>query len=135
MTEVKEKEIRATPEAIAEQPMLTMRLGRTNFLIGLHFAESGSSHLLKQVGSAAKVFYEKDAVCLLHTHAGFINDELLHMSTLTVTRVREAHMLCDPYVKNWIIENNVELVGAENCFKEGKHFRFIETVQACPLLR
>ena len=45
MTEVKEKEIRATPEAAVEQPMLTMRLGRTNFLIGLHFAESGKETL------------------------------------------------------------------------------------------
>lgn len=59
---------------------------------------------------------EKDAVCLLHTHAGFIDDELLHMSTLTVTRVREAHMLCDPYVKKWIRENNVALVGARELF-------------------
>ena len=45
MTEVKGKEIRATPETAAEQPMLTMRLGRTNFLIGLHFAENGKESL------------------------------------------------------------------------------------------
>ena len=45
MTEFKEKEIRATPEAAPEQPMLSMRLGRTDFLIGLHFAESGKETL------------------------------------------------------------------------------------------
>ena len=49
MTEVKEKEIRVTPEATVEQPMLTMRLGRTNFLIGLHFAESGKETLEDKV--------------------------------------------------------------------------------------
>lgn len=49
MTEVKEKEIRATPEAAVEQPMLTMRLGRTNFLIGLHFAESSKETLEDKV--------------------------------------------------------------------------------------
>lgn len=45
MTEVKEKEIRATPDAATEQPMLSMRLGRTNFVIGLHFAEDGNESL------------------------------------------------------------------------------------------
>ena len=45
MTETKEKEIRATPEAAPEQPMLSMRLGRTDFLIGLHFAEDGNERL------------------------------------------------------------------------------------------
>jgi hypothetical protein len=49
MTETKEKEIRATTEAIVEQPMLSMRLGRTNFLIGLHFAESGKETLEDKV--------------------------------------------------------------------------------------
>ena len=49
MTEVKEKEIRATPEAAVEQSMITMRLGRTNFLIGLHFAESGKETLEDKV--------------------------------------------------------------------------------------
>ena len=45
MTEFKEKESRATPEAAPEQPMLSMRLGRTDFLIGLHFAEDGKESL------------------------------------------------------------------------------------------
>jgi hypothetical protein len=45
MTEIKEKEIRATPEAVSKQPMLSMRLGRTNFLIGLYFAEDGNESL------------------------------------------------------------------------------------------
>ena len=49
MTEFKEKEIRATPEAAPEQPMLSMRLGRTDFLIGLHFAESGKETLKDKV--------------------------------------------------------------------------------------
>ena len=44
MTETKNKEIRATPEA-KDQPMLSMQLGRTTFLIGLHFAENGKESL------------------------------------------------------------------------------------------
>lgn len=44
MTEMKNQEIRATPEA-QDQPMLSMQLGRTTFLIGLHFAEKGKESL------------------------------------------------------------------------------------------
>ena len=45
MTETKNNEIRATPETAPEQPMLSMQLGRTNFLIGLHFTEKGKETL------------------------------------------------------------------------------------------
>lgn len=45
MTEVKVKEIRETPEAAPEQPMISMRLGRTDFLIDMHFAEDGNESL------------------------------------------------------------------------------------------
>ena len=44
MTETKNQEIRATPE-VPEQPMLSMQLGRTTFLISLHFAEKGKESL------------------------------------------------------------------------------------------
>lgn len=55
---------------------------------------------------------DDDAVCFLHTHAGFIDEELLEMSTLTITRVKEAFMLCDDAVKSWCKEHRVELIGA-----------------------
>ena len=44
MTETKNQEIRATPEA-PYQPMLSMQLGRTTFLIGLRFAEKSKETL------------------------------------------------------------------------------------------
>lgn len=45
MTETKEKEIRATLEAVSEQPMLSMQLGRTTFMIGLNFAQKSKETL------------------------------------------------------------------------------------------
>ena len=56
MTEVKVKEIRETPEAAPEQPMISMRLGRTDFLIDLHFAEDGNESL----GDKVKRLIKKD---------------------------------------------------------------------------
>ena len=40
MTEVKEKEIRATPETAPEAGRLTMRSGNKTLVIGLHFSET-----------------------------------------------------------------------------------------------
>lgn len=45
MTETQEKEIRATSEAAPEKPMLSIHLGRTTFLVGLHFAEESKETL------------------------------------------------------------------------------------------
>lgn len=44
MTETTNTEIRATPDT-QEQPMLSMQLGRTTFLIGLYFVEKGKESL------------------------------------------------------------------------------------------
>ena len=49
MTEVKEKEIRATPEATPEAGRLTMRSGNKTLVIGLHFAEDGKESLDNKV--------------------------------------------------------------------------------------
>ena len=40
MTEIKEKEIRATPEAAPEAGRLLMKNGNKTFVIGLHFSET-----------------------------------------------------------------------------------------------
>ena len=44
MAETTNTEIRATPEA-QDQPVLSMQLGRTTFLVSLHFAEKGKESL------------------------------------------------------------------------------------------
>lgn len=41
MDETKDNEIRATPDAVPEEPALSMRLGRTTFLLDLHYADKG----------------------------------------------------------------------------------------------
>lgn len=41
MAETKDNEIRATPDEVLEVPALSMRLGRTTFLLDLHYADKG----------------------------------------------------------------------------------------------
>lgn len=43
-------------------------------------------------------------------HPGYIDNYLLKNSSLTLNRAKETEMLCDPAVKLWLDEHNVELV-------------------------
>ena len=43
-------------------------------------------------------------------HPGYIDDYLLRNSSLTINRAKETAMLCDPKVKEWLLEHEVELV-------------------------
>ena len=47
-------------------------------------------------------------VCVLHP--GYLDDYLLHNSSLTINRTKEVAMICDPAVKEWLDANNVELI-------------------------
>ncbi len=43
-------------------------------------------------------------------HPGYLDDYLLNNSSLTVNRTKEVAMLCDPAMKTWLEEHDVELV-------------------------
>lgn len=47
---------------------------------------------------------------LLATHCGYCDGELLNMSTFNVIRGRELEALCSKEVKQWIADNNIELI-------------------------
>ena len=43
-------------------------------------------------------------------HPGYLDDFILNSSSLTVNRTKEVAMLCDPTVKVWLEEQDVELI-------------------------
>ena len=54
MTEVKEKEIRATPEAAPEAGRFTMKSGNKTLVIGLHFSATSKETLQDKVKKLIK---------------------------------------------------------------------------------
>ncbi len=60
---------------------------------------------------------DKEAITFLHTHSGYIDKELLDMSTLTFTRVLELDLLCSSEIKQWIKDHRVELVNMRDLVK------------------
>ena len=61
----------------------------------------------------------EDRVCMLHTHAGFVDRDVLKMSTLTMTRLVELDLLCDNKIKEWIFDNKVTLTNFKELKREG----------------
>ena len=49
MTETREKEIRATPDAAPEAGRLTMKSGNKTLVVGLHFSETSKETLQDKV--------------------------------------------------------------------------------------
>ncbi len=72
-------------------------------------------YILEDRGNLLKHDYS-----LLSTHCGFFDKDLMDLSTFHVIRGIECSALCDSRVKKWIEKNNIELINAEQFFKEMK---------------
>lgn len=60
--------------------------------------------------TAALRDYGPDGCCMFVCHPGYLDDELLRLSSLTIPRTKEVAMAIDPAVKAWLDEQGVELI-------------------------
>lgn len=60
---------------------------------------------------------DSDEVFMLHTHAGYVDRELLQLSSYTLLRAMEAGLLCSEEFINWVRKNQVELVNYRDIYK------------------
>lgn len=65
---------------------------------------------LKDAVLAAKTDLASIYVC----HPGYLDDYILHNSSLTINRTREVAMLTNPDVKRWLAEREVELISYDD---------------------
>ena len=54
--------------------------------------------------------YPADTVPVMICHPGYLDAYIMKTSSLLNPRVLEAEMLCDPYTKSWLTENNIEII-------------------------
>lgn len=54
----------------------------------------------------------------ISTHAGYCDQELMNMSSYNVIRTKELYALCSPRVKQWVEENQIELINMEDFVRE-----------------
>lgn len=55
-----------------------------------------------------------NGIAHIHTHAGYVDRDLFRRSSFTLIRAMEQDFLCSEEFKEWIKENNVELVSIKN---------------------
>lgn len=58
-------------------------------------------------------------VSVCYMHAGFIDKDVLKMSTLTMTRLVELDLLCNNKIKEWIFDNKVTLTNFKELKRKG----------------
>lgn len=60
--------------------------------------------------AAAEKDYGPDGCCMFVCHPGYLDDEILRTSSLTMPRVKEVAMAVAPDVKSWLDNNGIMLV-------------------------
>lgn len=54
--------------------------------------------------------YGLDGCCMFVCHPGYLDDEVLRTSSLTIPRVKEVSMAIDPAVRQWLTDHRITLV-------------------------
>jgi len=60
----------------------------------------------------------KEDLVEMHTHPGYIDQDLLDWSSYNITRAKEVQIACDPRLKQWAENNNVEFITFEDIRKK-----------------
>ena len=62
-------------------------------------------------------FLKKDLGYLV-THCGYVDEELMRLSSFNLVRMKDLDALTSKEVKNWVKENNIELITFKDLLKE-----------------
>ena len=72
-------------------------------------AEQLNKTPLKDIQDFADYLLKQEYVCI-GGHPGYVDSDLLDLTTLSLERVRDHQMMTSEWLKNWIKENNIELI-------------------------
>lgn len=54
--------------------------------------------------------YGPDGCCMFVCHPGYLDDYILTHSSLTIPRTQEVAMACDPATKQWLADNDIQVI-------------------------
>ncbi len=57
---------------------------------------------------------EEDGIAHIHTHAGYVDRDLLRRSSFTMIRMMEADFISSPELVKWVKDNNIQLVSIKD---------------------
>lgn len=59
---------------------------------------------------AARKEYAENECCMFVCHPGYLDDYILHTSSLTIPRTQEVAMCCSPATKYWLSEHEIQII-------------------------
>ncbi|WP_373128635.1 ChbG/HpnK family deacetylase [Dielma fastidiosa] len=65
-------------------------------------------------GAIMEMPIDEDVIWMRSQHPGYLDDYVLAESSCTIPRVKDVEAYCDPKVKQWIIENKIELINTHD---------------------
>lgn len=80
----------------------------------------GATDVVGHILSGGCNFNFADKYAILVFHCGYYDGDLQDMSSFSVVRGRELQALCSPVVKQWLKDNNVELINFDQFLAERK---------------
>lgn len=85
------------------------RFRNTNLYVSMDAMDSAYDpyHSLKR--DALKT-YPNNGICMFVCHPGYLDDYVLNNSSLTIPRTKEVEMVCSDEIKEWLINNHIEVV-------------------------
>ncbi len=105
-------------EIVAERhnlPLLSFSMGepirfRSTMLFSCMDSMKSDYDPFESLKAAAQRDYGPDGCGMFICHPGYLDDEILRTSSLTVPRAKEVAMAVDPAVRQWLREHEIELV-------------------------
>lgn len=113
---VKSRNLEIALEQVAEENGLFYQPAFRDFTLGSTYVINVPSHSMEPDYDARAALKEElskaeDGKCYLYVcHPGFLDSYLLENTSLTLSRVKEADMLCDPEIREWLRKQDFTLV-------------------------
>lgn len=110
-------ELETDPESMVSKHWVTPRTKEDGtFDFGMETQLSNSPLELFKTGQLtyfAKALKE-DGIVHIRTHCGFVDHELMRLSSFHIIRMMEAEFVCSKELKDWVKANHVKLVSFKN---------------------
>lgn len=102
-----------------ENPLLDKQWEKNNDLYGVPFAKFDEKGLYdpKTYMNDNLSFIRDNPCTIMIFHPGYLDQYILTHSTFTLIRAMECDFLCSKWLKDWVRDNNIQLVSLKN-YKE-----------------
>ena len=84
--------------------------GRYDYSVNTQLEQDPVAYWNETLKEKMKAVADQDVLCMLHTHAGFLDRDLYKLSSFSAVRPMEAAFICSKELREFVDKYHVELV-------------------------